>query len=756
MKPSDIKPSNQIRVSIFKSLDSYESKAVRLEEVMWWIRYEKSVEQKQELYHNLAYTVSKQKAKEQVKEHMMPAFSVGVLFKGYGRRVTDIAQATGLAMCDMDHVERSMMADGRSKMEDVRRKICRDPHTLICYQTISGEGLRVIYRFVRQEGDQLLHINCEAYPAAWKKGNEYYRQLTGVDYDHACSDYGRLSGMAHDSEAYYNPDAEPFTISDQEMLEASNEMAPAEPGKPRKVFEQGSQHADAKTAWLSVQRLLNHRGVSYTPGHRHDYMVQASYLFCRFGVALDELNTWAEQEWSDMPQQERDDVISHCYKRGQDDFGTWRIGRASKDSSDKRALMSTTEIRAWLEEHYRVYYNLVTDQNVFCKKSELVEVNILDEREIETMRCEMEQDTGKRVLPRDVQSVLKSNFAQLFHPVRSYLDALPEWDGKDRVAELAALVTVEPTQASVSREKAQEQFLWALHKWLVGSVATWMSDRQRSEQVLVLIGEQGIYKTNFFRHLLPPPLRPYFWENNHNSFSQKDDKLALTESCIADIEEIEAFADRETAELKSLVSAYYIKERRPYAKFRTPKARLASFCATGNTQRFLTDLTGNRRWFCFLVNHIEKPWEWTIDYQQLYAQLRDEYLQGFQFWLEKPEERRLERMNEAFRVVTKEEELINCRLAKPHGNQPFKRMSATMIAIYLSGYLNSQLSIQKISQVMRLKKFRSTITHGVEYFHVVEVQLIEVQSHIQLLEDTLTSEDEDVQPSEPEQLPIVF
>jgi hypothetical protein len=49
MKPSDIKSVNQMKVSIFKSLDSYESKAVGLEEVMRWIRYDQSVEQKQAL-----------------------------------------------------------------------------------------------------------------------------------------------------------------------------------------------------------------------------------------------------------------------------------------------------------------------------------------------------------------------------------------------------------------------------------------------------------------------------------------------------------------------------------------------------------------------------------------------------------------------------------------------------------------------------------------------------------------------------------
>ena len=714
MKPSDIKPSDQIRVSIFKSLDSYESRAVLLEEIMWWIRHEQSVKQKQELYHHLVYAVSKQKAKEQVKEHMMPAFSVGVLFKGCGRRVTDIAQTTGLALCDIDDIE-------PSQMDSVRNKICQDPHTLIFYETISHKGFRTIFRFVREENGQPLHINCEAYPAAWKKGNEHYRELTGLDYDHACSDYGRLSGMAHDSNAYFNPDAEPFVISDMEMLEASNEAAPAEPGKPRKVYDTGTQNATPKAAWLSVQRLLSHRGLSYTPGHRHDYMVQACYLFCRFGVNKDELDTWAQQEWSDMPQKERTNIISHCFKHSQSEYGTWRLNGTSKGGGSKRETMTTYEIRAWLEDHYRVYYNLVTDQSVFHKKSEPENVQFLDDRAIENMRCEMEQDTRKIVLPRDEMSVLKSDYARLFHPVRVYINSLDEWDGIDRVAQLASFVTVEPTQADMSIEKAQEQFLWALHKWLVGLVATCLSDRERNEQVLTLIGEQGGYKTNFFRHILPPLLREYFWENNHNSFSSKDDKIALTENCIADIEEIEAFNDRDTAELKSLISAYLIKERRPYAKFRTPKARLASFCATGNTQRFLTDLTGNRRWFCFLVKKIKKPWDWEIDYRQLYAQLRDEYLNGFQYWLEKPEEKRLEAMNAPFRVITKEEELINARLAKPRGNQPYKRMSATMISIYLTGYLNAQLSVKKISEIMRLLKYRSTNVHGVEYFHVVEL-----------------------------------
>lgn len=714
--------SNNLRVSIFKCLDSYESRAVSLDEVVWWIGCDNSVRQKQELYLNMVRTVSKQVAKKQVKEQMMPAFSVGVLFGGYGRKATDIVQATGLAMCDIDNLD-------EETVDGIKLKVCQDPHTIICYKTISRRGVRAIFSFRRVQDDgQLLHINCEAYPAAWKKGNEHYRQLTGVPYDKACSDYSRLSGMAHDADVYYNKEAQPFDISDQEMLDASNEAAPPEAGKPRKVFEHGSQQASANEAWIPVQRIMNHRGYSYSPGHRHDYLVQASYLFCRFGVDREELKTWAAQEWCDMPQDERDNVIAHCYKNALSDFGTWRVNNYSNNPNQEKrhTLMLTPEIRAWLEEHYRVYYNLVTDLPLFRKISDASSeseptLKLLDERETDTMRCLLEQDTGKRVQNKDLESVLKSDFSKLMHPIRDYMNNLPDWDGQDRIAPIIAKIAVEPSSPEISAEDTAKHLAWGVRKWLVGTVATWLSDDKYNPLVLVFIGKQGINKTTFFRHLLPPEIRKYFWENSHNSFSSRDDKIALTENCLVEIEEIDAFSDKDMAEFKSLITTPTIKERRIYARYRTTKSRLASFCASGNTQRFLTDTTGNRRWLCYLVSQIENPRQWELDYKQLYAQLKAEYLNGFQYWTDKAEEEQLEIMNEDFRVISREEELINARLAKPDRFQPYKRMSATMISIYLAGYLNSHLSVRKIGEIMRRKEFPSVNSGGVVYYLVVQL-----------------------------------
>ena len=715
-----------VKFCVFGSLRGTESKVVSVDEVIRLIKYDDSVAKKTDLYRQMAQNVSRETAKKEVKEKSMPAFSVGVVFKRTGRQLPDVEYATGFALCDIDHID-----DGRGKVDDVRKTICQDPHTFLCYRTISGEGLRVIYRFVR-EGNR--PINCEAYPAAFKKGNEYYQALTGCGYDKACGDAIRLSGLAHDDEVYYQPDSEAFVISDEEFLTESIANSPDEPGRPRKEFQPGTHHATAERAWISIERMLNSQDRYYAEGYRHDFILHATYLFNRFGTDLEELKTWAAQNWGDLPDKERNDVIRHRYKN-KEIHGTWKLN-SLPGKGRKNALLSTTEIRTWLSERCVVCYNVVTDQTMYQRHQKdhgerLRGYELITDRVVESMRCQMEADTGKRVLTKDVLSVLNSDFSILTHPIRDYINQLTTWDGKDRVHELATHLVAVPVVDYQTPEEAQQAIEWALHKWLVAMVATWMDDRQANHQVFTLIGEQGIYKSTFFRHLLPELLRGYFWENAHNSFSAKDDKLAIAENCLVEIEEIEATEGRQMAELKALITAESINERRPYALFRKQKARLASFCASGNEQRFLTDQTGNRRWLCFMVSHIDDPRHWDLDYDQLYAQLRDEYQNGFQFWFDKEEEKRVEILNEPFRLTSTEEQLISHRLRQPKRGEEPKMMNASMISVFLGGgHLNSQLSTRKIGTIMRKMGFKWKHRKDGDYYFVVEIGYNEVQRYL--------------------------
>ena len=746
----------QQKLSLFQCLTSVPSKAVGLEEVVRLIRYDNGVTAKTENYRRMASVLGKEKADEEVKKKLVPAFSVGVLFDGNGRGAANVLGFTGLALCDIDHVsgEGQEVRGERNDqaLNESFEKATADPHALMVYRTISGDGLRIIYRYVRDEGP----LTATSWRAAFLKGNTYFAELTGHDYDTQCTDYSRLSGMAHDEEVYVNWEAEAFVITDEEILEA-NFDGRGEKGKPRKEYAAGTHAVTVDEAWPRVEQTLARRQMAYQSGHHHDYVMHAAFLFNRYGADQDELLTWAAQEWSDYDTKQREATIRSCYKKTQE-HGTWRLNRQGRKQKET-SMITLPEIRQWLSQRVEVVYNLVTDQTMFRLKIENGKLKIgcaednvqcsmfngqwiqLDERVLCSIRGQIAADTGKRVLKQDVRDVLNSDFSRLSHPVREYVEALPAWDSRDRVKELCRHVSAQEPQ----------YFEWTLHKWLVAAVATWMSDLSSNHEIFVLIGAQGIYKTTFFRHLLPPQLRMYFWENAHNSFSSKDDHLALAENCLVEIEEIDLQSPRDISELKALATSEKVKERRPYARFREEKHRLASFCGSGNQERFLSDETGNRRWLCHKVDHIDDPRTWGLDYDQLYAQLRDELRQGFRYWFDPDEQRRVERQNEAFRIESDEEQLIRSRLRRPSAGEKVTLMNSGMICQFLNGgVVGRGLSTRKVGIIMTSLGFRKVHTMQGNFFEVYQIPLDQIQATLAM------TDAREGEPSEPQEGELPF
>lgn len=740
----------EIKLCIFPSPKSYSSVLTPLKELMRLTRYDDMLSHRTRDYRERYAAMGKESAKV-IKETMVYAFSVAVNFHGTGHTALQASYWTGLAMCDLDHI------DEPDELEIAFERLTRDPHVIFMYRTISGRGLRVIYSYQRENGRK---IDDTSWKAAFLFGNERLSQVAGHPYDEACKDYTRLSGMAFDPNTFFNPDAEPFTIPDDLIVEENCEHQ--EHGRPRKEYQPNTHEVTVETAWPKVEQMLKEKHIEYMAGQHHDYILHAAYLFNRYGVPLDELLQWAEQEWADHNGDERERAIRHKYK-DTDKHGTWKLNKPAKGREN--AMVTLPEIRQWLSERIVARYNLVTDQMLWRpKKSEVAsQASDLDLQTSDavwkqvdnilynTLRGRIAADTSKRVLTQDVKSVVESDFAEQVHPVREYIQLLPSWDGVDRVAEVASHVHVKAALQKQSDDDAQQIFYQRLKQWLIGMVATWMNDKECNQEILTFIGDQGIYKTTFFRHILPPPLHAYFWENTHNSFSHKDDRIACAENCLVDIEEIEAIEGSDMEQLKGLVTSEFIKERRPYAIFREQKHRLCSFCATGNQQRILTDISGTRRWLCFLVDTIDNPREWNLNYEQLYAQLYQEYQQGFRYYLTKTEENHLNEANQPFRQISPEEELITCRLRKPVRNETPKRMSASMICQLLVGGPGKGLSVVKIGQVMRKKKFRSMIINGYELFLVIEVPFDKQQEYLSSEDFESSKESDDIFPTPVEQ-----
>jgi predicted P-loop ATPase len=705
-----------LHVSLLQNHLAYASKPVSIDEVYRLIRHDNVVKQLTIAYRNLARTVSRKVANSDVKERQMPVFSVAVLFNGAGKQMSHIVEFTGLCFCDIDHVK---------DVEEAFYKCKNDPHTFMVYHTISGEGLRVIYSYQRADGNP--HLNAVPYAAAYLKGNAYYSQLVGTEFDKGCGNVNRLSGLAHDPEVYLNTQATPFVVNDDEMLDESFTTG-WESGKPRKEYGKGSQKAVPEEVWPIVQQMMSRREITYGAGSHHDFVLHATYVFNRFGCTLDELLQWAAQEWADYNKDERERCIKWVYNKKMALHGTWKNKQPGKKG--KQTPISIEEICTWfIQNKVELMYNMVTDQTFYrnFKSNGWQQVSTLVHN---SLRCTIAKQTGKLVSRQDVADVIQSDFAKLVHPVRDYLDNLPVWDGIDRVAELAAHIEAVPISDNQTYEEAQEYKLWTIHKWLAASVASWTTDGQANQTIFTLIGPQGIYKTTFFRFLLPPSLRSYFYENTRNSFSTKDDHIALAENCFVEIEEVGVSRERDLSELKSLATSVKVKERKPYGRFAEERHRLASLCATGNTDEFLTDETGNRRWLCVKVSRIDDPHEWRLDYDQLYSQLRYELVHGFRHYFDYAEQERVEEQNKYFKVVSDEEQLITMRFRKPKPNDTSIKLLRPAAIAQMISYGRPPMSTRKVGQVLRKLGFKWSHTKSGSVYHVFEISPSEVNASL--------------------------
>ncbi len=244
----------ELKLCLFPSPKSYSSVLTPLRELVRLTRYDEILSQRTHDYRERYKAMGKESAKV-IKETMVHAFSVAVNFHGTGHNATQAAYWTGLAMCDIDHI------DNPGELEMAFERLTHDCHVILMYRTISGRGLRIIYSYQREHGQK---IDDTAWKAAFLFGNERLSQVAGHNYDKACKDYTRLSGMAYDPVLFFNPDAEPFTIPDDLVVEENCEYQ--EHGRPRREYQPNTHNTTVEAAWPRVEQMLKEKHIEYQAG----------------------------------------------------------------------------------------------------------------------------------------------------------------------------------------------------------------------------------------------------------------------------------------------------------------------------------------------------------------------------------------------------------------------------------------------------------------------------------------------------------
>lgn len=174
-----------------------------------------------------------------------------------------------------------------------------------------------------------------------------------------------------------------------------------------------------------------------------------------------------------------------------------------------------------------------------------------------------------------------------FHPVREYLDSLPEWDGIPRVDTLLCRCLLAEDTSYVRA---------VTRKFLCAAVARIYVPGTKFDCVPVLDGAQGIGKSSVFRELAG---QEYYSETL--SLTDMDDKAGaekLQGVWIAEIGELAGMKKMDIEKVKAFLSASDDKYRPSYGKTVESHPRQSVIIATVNGERgYLRDVTGNRRFW---------------------------------------------------------------------------------------------------------------------------------------------------------------
>ena len=389
-----------------------------------------------------------------------------------------------------------------------------------------------------------------------------------------------------------------------------------------------------------------------------------------------------------------------------------------------REMYSTVEeIKAFLADKIYLRHNLITGR-VECKllssyESDGTDWQPITDRIVNSLWVEISKLKPTRV--QDIYRVIESDFVPDFHPFCHYLERLPKWDGRDYILSMSVSVSV---KGGIDE---QMRFADYLKKWLVGMVAGWVDPTVVNNVILVLIGEQGSYKTTWFNYLLPPKLKQYFYTKTNANRMGRDDLLTLAQYGLVCCEELDTMRPAELNQLKAAVTMPSIDERAAYAHFHEHRKHIASFCGTGNNVEFLSDPTGNRRWLPFEIESIESPRDHPFDYTGIYSQAYALYQQGFQYWFSREEILKLQEHNRQFEAPRLEQELVHLYFRKPVGVEGGIFMSTARAMQIVSANISQKLNPVYLGRAFGELGFKRVKHNGQRGYVVMQRNSDEIQ-----------------------------
>ena len=516
--------------------------------------------------------------------------------------------------------------ENQDKLQELRKMVCQLQQVRYAYVGASGRTLKVVMPYALPDGSlpkeesdiRLFHTT------AHQRATAFLLQMTGIKAEEKDADWLHGTAISVDEHLYSNPMATPVPIAMPQQLPQQMVDVEVSEGYRRNVVPDYNTLEMEVTKFNMVCRKL--RFACQQPLDENILLLAEE---CRKAGITEEVAVKCLLGMGDMHSKEL--LIRTSFENAYSDNV---LGNRQVIS---QKLIAQYMLHDFLQKRYLFRRNVITGSEEFMERSKYIAPWRPLTSAVRNSICIAAQQAGIEAWDKDLLRYLESDQIHEYDPIAEWLYDLPDWDGVDRISQLAATVHTD-----------DERWEDDLRLWLRSMVSQWMNrgGLYGASMVLMLVGGQGTRKSTFFKRIMPEELLTYY--NDRIDFTNKREaERALMRFCLINMDEFDQITRSQTAYLKHILQKSDIKWRKMYQDDIEQHRRYAAFCATTNSLTPLTDPTGSRRYLCVeVLDEIDTTYE--IDYPQLYAQIVNEIRKGERVYFSAEDEQRIQQRNQRF------------------------------------------------------------------------------------------------------------
>jgi predicted P-loop ATPase len=297
--------------------------------------------------------------------------------------------------------------------------------------------------------------------------------------------------------------------------------------------------------------------------------------------------------------------------------------------SDDKLIQDYNKILAFFGDRIRL--------NRLSKRIEI------DGQPISIGRAKIQLATKYGILARssreDLQDILMELAEQNeYSPIEEYLLSLPQPDNTailDNLAERYFGATLPIYQSFV-------------RKTLISAVARALSPGCKVDTALILQGAQGFLKSAFLKTLAGG----IYFDDSLGAVSDKDERLKMHRAWFVEWSELETvFSRRDVSATKAFLSSAVDMLRPPYHRDTQDFPRASIIVGSTNKDEFLSDETGNRRFWVVPVKKKIDVETLTQERDAIWAAALLAYKSGEKWWLTSEEDDFLAQANQSWQAT---------------------------------------------------------------------------------------------------------